>query len=838
MNAAEYLVSLPFPADRFQHEAVAAIDRGESVVVAAPTGSGKTVVAEAAIVSAIGAGRRAFYTTPIKALSNQKFGDLSEQHGADNVGLLTGDNSINGRAPIVVMTTEVLRNMMYSDGPDLVDLGVVILDEVHYLQDPARGAVWEEIIIHLDRTVPLVCLSATVPNSAEFSEWVGGRRGPTSLVIETVRPVPLDSAYLLKDRWESGRLRLMDVLEGGAPNPTLLRMLRRHPGRKRYGTPRRFETCEMLAGRRMLPAIYFIFSRAGCSAAASQVVDFGLRLTTAEEAARIREIANRQTAHLDPVDLAVLGYGRWLADLEAGVAPHHAGLVPAFKETAETLFVQGLVKLVFATETLALGINMPARSVVIENLSKFTGETHELLRAGDYTQLTGRAGRRGIDRQGTAVVLHSGFVPFEEVAGIAAPGSHPLRSSFRPNYNMAVNLIAAYPREEAERLLNASFAQFRDTRRRETLEDQVAGDQEQLDRFRGQATCERGDIWTLLDGEAEGRHAAMERLAAACAAGDVLEWHERGSNRRFVVAARGTGKRPRLLLISHDARLVRIGPDRLPDSAAIIGRIPLAAPFRPRDAGYRRHLAKHLGDWEPEGPPQRPQLPETEDDGPASCPDLDDHLTAARAALRLERRLQRNRRRLAAVSGGLVPRFRAILGLLGRWGYVDGWKLTPEGTRLRSIHNEMGLLVAEAIGSGAFNGLDPAETAALASAFTYEPRSSTGDCEWPTRRSAEHADRIWESWERLSAAEADAHLPPTRAPEAGFAEIAYRWATGESLDDLFEEDGVGVGDFVRNCRQLIDLLRQLRDVAPGLVPSADEAIAAVDRGVVAAVVIR
>ena len=291
MNAAEYLESLPFPADRFQHEAVAAIDRGESVVVAAPTGSGKTVVAEAAIVSAVADGRRAFYTTPIKALSNQKFGDLSEQHGEENVGLLTGDNSINGDAPIVVMTTEVLRNMMYSDGPDLIDLGVVILDEVHYLQDPARGAVWEEIIIHLDRTVPLVCLSATIPNAAEFSEWVGGRRGPTSLVVETVRPVPLDSGYLLKDRWESGRLRLMDVLQSGAPNPTLLRMLRRHPGRKRYGTPRRFETCDLLARRGMLPAIYFIFSRAGCSAAANQVVDFGLRLTTAEEAARLASLA-------------------------------------------------------------------------------------------------------------------------------------------------------------------------------------------------------------------------------------------------------------------------------------------------------------------------------------------------------------------------------------------------------------------------------------------------------------------------------------------------------------------------------------------------------------------
>ncbi|MBU1493674.1 MAG: DEAD/DEAH box helicase [Actinobacteria bacterium] len=836
MRASDYLAALPFTADRFQREAAEAIDRGESVVVAAPTGSGKTVVAEAAIAAALGAGRRAVYTTPIKALSNQKFSELRRRYGDDGVGLLTGDNSINGSGAVVVMTTEVLRNMMYAASPDLARVGVVVLDEVHYLQDRARGAVWEEIIIHLDRAIPLVCLSATVPNAEEFNEWVAQRRGPTTLVVERERAVPLESAYLLKDRWEGNRLQLLPVFEGDLPNPTLVRLLKRDPGHKRYGMPRRFETSEFLAGRGLLPAIYFIFSRAGCSAAANQAVDFGLRLTTAGEVARIRDIATTMTAHLDPADLAVLGYGRWLSDLEAGVAAHHAGLVPAFKEATEYLFSEGLVKLVFATETLALGINMPARSVVLESLSKFTGDGHETLTPGAYTQLTGRAGRRGIDDLGTAVILHSGYVAIEEVAGIAGPGLHPLRSSFRPTYNMAVNLIASYPQEQAESLLNASFAQFRDTRRRRSIESHIAHEASRLERLLTEAACERGDVFALLDAGGKRAHIEMERLATACAAGDVVAWHERGRERRHVVAARGTGKRPRLLLVSDDARLVRIGPDHLPESAAILGQIDLDSPFRFRDAAYRHRLAGRLRDWRPGGTPRRPHLLDDDPDGVAGCPDIDRHLGAARSARRTEKQLQRDRRRLESVSTGMVPRFHALLQLLGDWGYVDGWSLTGAGTRLRSIYNELDLLLTETISSGHLDGLDLAEMAAVASAFTFESRSrdehATG---WPTRTTAQRADRIWEAWARLVGDEERLHLPPSRSPDAGFAAIAYRWASGESLEGLFEDDAFGVGDFVRNCRQLIDLLHQIGDASPELAPIARAAVGAIDRGVVAAV---
>ncbi len=841
MSAVGYLQGLPFRADRFQVDAAEAIDRGETVVVSAPTGSGKTVVAEAAIALARRRGERVLYTTPLKALSNQKYADLRAQHGPAAVGLLTGDNSINGRAPVVVMTTEVLRNMMYAASPDLADVGIVVLDEVHYLQDRARGPVWEEIIIHLDRAIRLVCLSATVANAAEFAGWVEARRGPTALVVEGERPIPLSSEYLLRDRWEGGRLRLLPVFgegEGRRSNPRLVAMLRRTGELEhRYAAPRRTETCEFLHREGLLPAIYFIFSRAGCAAASAQVVERGLRLTTREEAAEIRRAAAERTAHLSPGDLKVLGYGRWLAGLEAGVAPHHAGLVPAFKETVEYLFAACLVRLVFATETLSLGINMPARSVVLESLYKFSGEQHELLQPGDYTQLTGRAGRRGIDRLGTAIVLHSPYLPFERVAAIAAAGAHPMRSSFRPTYNMAANLMAGYPQDQAERLLNASFAQFHEDRLAGDLVAMIEDEEARLAADRQAAHCELGDTWDPSEQAPSGHDQIMSAFVSSTAAGDVLAWPlEGGREMRQVVVARGHGKRPRLLTIADDGSLHRLPPDKVPAAAAVAGRLDLPEPYRPREPDYRREVAALLRRWQAGGTILRPAYASgaSVPGGAAACPDLAAHLRAVRSAHRRETRLEALRRRQRVSGAGMVPRLRAIVALLQDWGYADDWRLTPGGRRLRFIYNELDLLLAESLERGCFDGLDGPETAALASLFTFEPRAEAARSVWPTPRLQERAERVAELATRLASAEEAAGLSPTRAPEAGFATIAYRWGSGAGLEDLFGEEGVGVGDFVRNCRQLIDLLRQLSDAAPRLAPVLSQALAAVDRGVVAA----
>jgi ATP-dependent RNA helicase HelY len=473
-----FLAMNDFPLDNFQSDALAALDQGLSVLVAAPTGSGKTLVAEYAVARAISQRGRAFYTTPLKALSNQKYLDFVEVYGDDHVGLLTGDNSINPDAPVVVMTTEVLRNMIYAGPERLIDLRCVVLDEVHFLEDRYRGSVWEEIIITAPETTTLVCLSATVSNAEELARWISTVRGSIKTVIEEQRPIELNHLYVVGDRAEH-EIKILPTFVGGKPNQEAIaidrqveqsiegRYKQRHQrGRptpktkSRAFRPKRSEVIEEFARGRLLPAIYFIFARAGCEDAVRQCLDAGLRFTSPAERAEIREIADSYVDHLSDGDLKVLQYDRFRHGLEAGIAPHHAGLVPPFREAVEALFLRSLIKVVFATETLALGINMPARSVIIESLSKFTGSGHEDLTSGAYTQLTGRAGRRGIDEVGYAAVVYSPYHRFGEVASLAGSRSRPLRSAFRPTYNMVANLVRSYARDDAHRLVRSSFAQY------------------------------------------------------------------------------------------------------------------------------------------------------------------------------------------------------------------------------------------------------------------------------------------------------------------------------------------------------------------------------------------
>ncbi len=835
----EFVAASSFAPDPYQLEAFAAIRAGESVLVTAPTGSGKTFVAEAAVHLALALGERAFYTTPLKALSNQKFADFRRVHGEGEVGLLTGDNSINGGAPVVVMTTEVLRNMIYADSAALDGLGVVILDEVHYLQDPFRGMVWEEIIIHLPAGIPIVALSATISNPGEFAEWLTVRRGPTRLVKEEHRPVPLESLYLLKDRTRNEPLQLLPVFAGSPAraNPQIERMFRQGRRRhSRFNTPRRWEVAEVLDHEGLLPAIYFVFSRAGCDAAAEHVVAGGRRFNDQADAEEIASVAAARTAHVADRDLDALGYGHWLSILQAGVAAHHAGLVPAFKEAVEELFLRGLVRLVFATETLSLGINMPARTVVLESLSKFTGEGHELLRPGDYTQLTGRAGRRGIDSLGTAVVLYSRYVQFSRVAAIAAAGSHPLASSFRPNYNMAVNLVANYTRPQAEELIVASFGEFRQQRSREHAVRRVAEVAEELATYRAKAACGRGDIWAFLAGgeAAAATHGSLMRaFARELSAGDVLQEPE---GERTVMLARGLGSNPRLLLLSDTGDLRRVAPSALDGTISRVGTIDLPEPFRPRDAEYQRAVVSLLRGWLPDGEAELAAYEEKPPpaDPVAGCPHLNEHRGWARRADRLERDLARLEARVATSESGLLPHFRATLRLLEGRGYLQGWSATPAGSRLRVVYNERALLVAECAHRGLFAGLSAAELAAVASIFVFDPRSEIVIGRWPNRRLHERWNAIALVAEDLAAEEMDHSLPATPHPEPGFAEAAYYWASGVDLDDLLEDDGLAAGDFVRTCRQLIDLLLQLRDGFSDLTEVGTAAVAAIDRGVVAA----
>ncbi len=484
----DFASHLPFPPDGFQRDAFAAIDADRSVLVPAPTGSGKTLVAAYAIHRALGASGKAFYTTPLKALSNQKYEELVATYGKDHVGLLTGDTAVKPDAPMVVMTTEVLRNMLLA-GSDLLDgLHTVILDEVHFIQDPYRGGVWEEVLVLSPAAIRFVCLSATVNNAGELGAWLRSVRGTTEVIVERQRPIVLRHHFAAHRR-EDDRTLLLPLLvngkagtEGLRVDQAISRSLRGRPAqwqprgkgpRLPYRTPLRTELIEALTWEEMLPAIVFIFSRAACDEAVRQVVRDGVRLTDRGERAAIRQITERRVETLGDDDLGVLGYDEWLEGLECGVASHHAGMVPVFRETVEECFSAGLLKVVFATETLSLGINMPARSVVIERFTKYGGAGRATLTSGEYLQLTGRAGRRGHDDEGHAVVLWSSETAFAEAARVASAPPPDLRSSFRPTYNLAVNLASRFDRETADDVLRRSFAQWQ-ARRADLLTVQLS----------------------------------------------------------------------------------------------------------------------------------------------------------------------------------------------------------------------------------------------------------------------------------------------------------------------------------------------------------------------------
>ncbi|MCW2543893.1 MAG: ATP-dependent helicase, partial [Frankiales bacterium] len=611
---AEFEAGYPFGLDPFQRTACLALEQGHGVLVAAPTGAGKTVVGEFAVHLALRSGGKCFYTTPIKALSNQKFTDLVERHGPDRVGLLTGDTSINSEADVVVMTTEVLRNMLYSRSDSLRGLVHVVMDEVHYLADRSRGAVWEEVIIHLPESVAVTSLSATVSNAEEFGDWLVTVRGNTVVVVEEHRPVPLFQHVMVGDR-------LYDLFEGtqGDVNPQLARRAReleaprfRERGQRppRPPVPRRSEVLLRLDREGLLPAITFIFSRAGCAAAVEQCLRAGLRLNTEEESKRVRDHVQQRTRDIPRDDLRVLGYWEWLEGLERGLAAHHAGMLPTFKEVVEELFVDGLVKAVFATETLALGINMPARSVVLEKLVKWNGDAHVEVTPGEYTQLTGRAGRRGIDIEGHAVVLWQPGLDPRQVAGLASTRTYPLRSSFRPSYNMAVNLVGSVGREPARALLESSFAQFQADRSVVGLARQVTRNLEALEGYQDGMTCPLGDVkeYDALrqavrrrESELASQGSSQRRAQAASSLeqlkpGDVIAVPQGRRSGLAVVIDPGIGQNGQShpLVVTIDRWAGRLSDADFPGPVEALGRIRVPKSFNHRSPQARRDIASSM----------------------------------------------------------------------------------------------------------------------------------------------------------------------------------------------------------------------------------------------------
>ncbi|MBT2595047.1 RNA helicase [Arthrobacter sp. ISL-72] len=930
-----FVRTLNFELDDFQRQACKSLQQGRGVLVAAPTGAGKTIVGEFAIYLALQRGLKAFYTTPIKALSNQKYSELADKYGPKNVGLLTGDTSINGDAPVVVMTTEVLRNMLYADSDTLDDLGYVVMDEVHYLADRFRGAVWEEVIIHLPSEVQVASLSATVSNAEEFGAWLDTVRGHTDVIVSEHRPVPLWQHVMVgreivdlfagettfdeiapegeSDPAATASMVSAALERGFEVNPDLLAMARTesqmnsrarfgHGGRSQrrqqnqrggdnrgaqggqQGAVRKASRPQVIASldkQDLLPSITFIFSRAGCDAAVAQCVSAGLWLTTEREQQVIARRVDEAAQDIPPDDLDVLGFWNWRDGLLRGLAAHHAGMLPTFKEVVEKLFAEGLVKAVFATETLALGVNMPARSVVLEKLDKFNGEAHVGITAGEYTQLTGRAGRRGIDVEGHAVVLWQPGTDPTAVAGLASRRTYPLNSSFRPTYNMSINLLAQFGRPRAREILESSFAQFQADRSVVGLAKQVRSREESLAGYQKSMTCHLGDFTEysrlrreLSDTEnaasrstSRARKSITEDSLSRLLPGDVVDVPSgRAPGYAVVLGSDHNSREPRPAVLTLDNQLRRIGLQDLEGPITPVTRVRIPKSFDAKVPKSRKDLASSARKAIRENRPPSPASTRNTDFGRAAAlPDQEKRIAELRLALRshpchgcseredharwserwwkLRRETDGLIREIQGRTNTIAKTFDRVCGLLSSYGYLEtseSGKVTinADGQKLRRIYGEKDLLISQSLRQGAFSDLDAAEVAALASVLVYQAKREERGLRprMPSVSLETAVDIVVREWSILEDAEEENKLPLTGEPELGLIWPIFKWSKGRHLQEVLSGTDLAAGDFVRWVKQVIDLLDQLAKI-PGLDPRlsrlCSEAIILVRRGVVA-----
>ena len=773
-----YEDTLPFTLDDFQREAIRKLERSRGVIVSAPTSSGKTVVAEYVIWRRLAAPAGlelpsdqpadVIYTTPLKALSNQKFRDLSERYGESRIGLVTGEHTVNDGAPVLVMTTEILRNMLY-DEPHRVDrVGEVVLDEVHYIDDHPRGTVWEEVIIEAPRHIRLIGLSATVSNVDEVADWMSGLRGTVKTVVHAERPVALEmwlaidnELHPLFDRNGNAARRTVELAQSATLHEPRSRYARRAPENDLL------HVIDELRRRSMLPAIYFIFSRRGCREALDRCDLHNIDLTSTEEKRRIKAAFDKRLLALADDDERALTVQALSAKLlMRGLAMHHAGMLPYAKETVERLFQDGLIKVVFATETLSLGLNMPARSCVISSFTKFDGVSFASLTSGELTQLMGRAGRRGIDTLGHGVILKESDVDVREIYDAAISGEFAVDSKFSPTYTMVLNLLRTRSAGDAERLLEASFGQFQTLarlqhwdRRRANLEGELADLRGQRFRHPRVPCTER----TLTQFLAAGAELADTQAALRRSRRDHWQDRRRG---RYGQRAADPGQR-------YEAMRRRVKSLHARINGSPCHHCPIYA-------DHRAHRNRTT--------------------------DIQNTLNGAEAELESARhRFQRE--------------FRAYREVLRAGGFLSGDQPTDLGLLAASLYGESSLLIADATIAGAFNDLAPEELAATLVMLVAEDRGR--DRPAPSRRHfpTPHVEQRYRTLRnaivRFSALERAHGLNTIPPLSLDFIRPAYDWASGVTLADIEPPSGADIGDVVKAIKNLYSLLRQMEQALRG-----------------------
>ncbi len=854
----------PFPLDPFQLEAIDALNQGHSVVVSAPTGSGKTLVGEYAIYRALAHGQKVFYTTPLKALSNQKLRDFRAQFGAEKVGLLTGDLSLNREAQIVVMTTEIFRNMLYAEADDhddpLENVEAVVLDECHYMNDSQRGTVWEESIIHCTPPIQLVALSATVANAGQLTDWIDRVHGPTQLVLSDFRPVPLAFSFCSA----KGLHPLLND-EGTGLHPNC-KVWRAPKGGQRKGPktakppqpeapPLGFVVAQM-AERDMLPAIYFIFSRRGCD---KGVRDLGKAcLVNPEEQARIKV---RLDAYIAATPEAVRDGGHADALLR-GIAAHHAGVLPAWKELIEELFQQGLIKVVFATETLAAGINMPARTTVISALSKRTERGHRPLMGSEFLQMAGRAGRRGLDTQGYVVTVQSRFEGVREAGQLATSPADPLVSQFTPSYGMVLNLLQRYDLAKAKELVERSFGRYLATLDLAEDEARIAELVGQLDRLedgsgdvpwedfedyekqRARLREERR-ILRILQQQAEETLAHELTLALQFSSEGTLvslkapQLKGRVTPAVIVEKVKGSGQFPLLLCLTDENLWVLLPCNAVVSLHAELSCLQVGQVDPPllRHAGELRHgdqasgglalAVGHMANRHDMTTPQYDLAGEVQAHAQL-VHHLEEDLELHPAHRWGDRKqLKKHRRRMEELHDEIEERqrllhfrsnrhwdtFLALIEILRFFGALageDGLEPTEVGRTVAALRGDNELWLGLALMSGHLDELDPAQLAAVFEAISTEVNRPDLWCGYPPPPQAEEALHDLRGLRReleRQQERAKVTVPIWWEPE--LTGLVHAWAKGTSWNDLIANTSLDEGDVVRILRRTVDLLAQV-----------------------------
>ena len=809
--------------DDFQIDSCQAILDGLSVLVAAPTGSGKTIVADFSAYLALKNKTKVIYTTPIKALSNQKYLDFVGLYGKENVGLATGDRSINPRASITIMTTEVLRNMIYTDIDALKNVSHVILDEVHYISDRTRGAVWEEIIIQLPFEIDLVCLSATVSNAEEVGDWLTTVRGATKVIIHEIRPVPLTYWYGFRIKRQGLTvLPLLNENNGySGVHPDLSHILKPSNNSKTFKNilpPTRFDLIDYLEGKKWLPAIFFIFSRNGCDNAIEECSRANINLTNHEEKLYIRSICDKHLGELTDNEFDALECGQVVNSMERGIAPHHAGLIPPLREAVEEAFIAGLIKVVFATETLAVGVNMPAKTVVVEKLTKFNGMHHDIMTPGEFTQLTGRAGRRGIDKFGNTIVCWNRFVDYEQAASLASTRSYALKSLFRPTYNMAMNLIKNYTPANARHILNLSLAQFQSDDAIVALERTLSLKKRQQEEIRKVFNCTdrqfdakiyKATLRKKQNDKQTSSKKSNYSIFSNVQAGDIIDSYRHGGA-CVVISKAENRQHSTIRVVDLNARVQLLTPEHFEGEVNIIGNVQLPVPLAPRTKHFRlstsillRKYLKHSG-----------KNPKKNSSSSNPKKIIDEEKQLIHYSL-LEADIKKLTKRVQSRGQSLARQLERILTLLETYEFVEDWTLTKRGIVLSGINAEADVVIAYLISSGALDTLTVPELTCILVSFVFESRSRDDASKSSMTQQTSIIFKDAEDFlKRLNQDEREAGLNETRGPDYAMVKSAYSWAQGKALLGILERSELTGGDFVRAMKSVLDLCRQISNVAP------------------------